>query len=62
MYADISPDESDNDVMDNGIEIVKSCGQYIIIRGSLSLLLIPGQYLLTFFRQNSFKWTYWKIC
>ena len=30
MYADISPDESttsDDDVIDNGIEIVESCGQ-----------------------------------
>lgn len=27
MYADISPDEGDDDVIDNGIEIVESCGQ-----------------------------------
>ena len=62
MYADISPDESDNDLMDNGIEIVESCGQYIIIKRIIIIVVDSWTIFIDFFRQNSFKWTYWKIC
>ena len=62
MYADISPDESDNDVMDNGIEIMESCGQYIIIKRIIIIIVDSWTIFVDFFRQNSFKWTYWKIC
>ena len=62
MYADISPDESDHDVMDNGIEIMKSCGQYIIIKRIIIIVVDSWTIFIDFFRQNSFKWTYWKIC
>ena len=62
MYADISPDESDNDVMDNGIEIMESCGQYIIIKRIIIIVVDSWTIFVDFFRQNSFKWTYWKIC
>ena len=58
MYADISPDESDNDLMDNGIEIVESCGQYIIIKRIIIIVVDSWTKVIDFFRQNSFKWTY----